>query len=216
MSKTGTKVVKFVVDGIEYTGTLETSREDEVDVVGITPPCNGDDAATVPKGALEMLDQGYDVSSKFIHDWLIFHGGDNPLGCEIAIHKSMVGRHYDIADSSCPDPEDHISRFGPDSLRMSMTSIDDMHFDVHHVYTLWRDGFLNDKCFGIFADPDRKPMAQAVELIEDLIQSVRTLQGMCGWEPPEDSDHAAWLGCEVVANAAQNFVDSLRPQEGGE
>lgn len=58
-------------------------------------------------------------------------------------------------------------------------------------------------------------LEQAVDLIEDLIQSVQTLQGMCG-EPPEDSDQASWVGCEVAANAAQNFVDSLRPQEGGE
>ena len=53
-------------------------------------------------------------------------------------------------------------------------------------------------------------LEQAVDLIEDLIQSVQTLQGMCG-EPPEDSDQASWAECEVVANAAQNFVDSLRP-----
>jgi hypothetical protein len=150
MSKTGTKVAKFVVDGIEYTGTLVTSREDEVDVVGITPPCNGDNAATVPKGVLEMLDQGYDVSVKFIHDWLIFHEGDNPLKCEIAIHKSMVGRHYDIADSSCPDPEERISRFGPGTLAHSRDSIVDLHWDVRHVYMLWRDGFLNDECMNIF------------------------------------------------------------------
>ena len=59
-------------------------------------------------------------------------------------------------------------------------------------------------------------LQDAVDLIEDLIQSVQTLQGMCGWEPPEDAEHADWVGCEVVANAAQNFVASLRPQEGGE
>jgi len=150
MSKTGTKVVKFVVDGIEYTGTLEASREDEVDVVGITPPCNGDNAATVPKGVLEMLDQGYDVSVKFIHEWLIFKGKDNPLMCDIAIHKSMVGRHADIADSSCPDPEDHISRFGPGTLVLSLESIDDLHWDVSQVHLLWDKGYLNDECINIF------------------------------------------------------------------
>jgi len=150
MSKTGTKVVKFVVDGIEYTGTLVESREDEVDVVDITPPCNGDDAATVPKGVLEMLDQGYDVSSKFIHEWLIFNGKDNPLKCDIAIHKSMVGRHSDIADSSCPDPAEHISRFGPGTLVPALDSIVDLHWDVYHVWSLWDHGFLNDECINIF------------------------------------------------------------------
>ena len=36
----------------------------------------------------------------------------------------------------------------------------------------------------------QKTIEDAVDLIEDLIQSVQTLQGMCGWEPPEDAEHA--------------------------
>ncbi len=90
------------------------------------------------------------VNQKYIHDWLIFLGEDNPLGCDIAIHKSMVGRHFDSADCSTPNPEEGVTRFGPGSLSLSMTSIDDLHFDVHHVHTLWDEGLLNDECINIF------------------------------------------------------------------
>jgi len=86
----------------------------------------------------------------YIHDWLIFLGEDNPIGCDIAIHKSMVGRHVNSADCSTPDPEEGVTRFGPGSLSLSMTSIDDLHFDVHHVHTLWDEGYLNDECINIF------------------------------------------------------------------
>lgn len=90
------------------------------------------------------------VNQKYIHNWLIFLGEDNPLGCDIAIHKSMVGRHFDSADCSTPDPEEGVTRFGPGSLSLSMTNIDDLHFDVHHVHTLWDEGYLNDECINIF------------------------------------------------------------------
>ena len=90
------------------------------------------------------------VNQKYIHDWLVFLEEDNPIGCDIAIHKSMVGRRFDSADCSTPDPEQHISRFGPGSLSMSMTSIDDLHMDVHHVWSLWDHGFFNDECVNIF------------------------------------------------------------------
>lgn len=80
--------------------------------------------------------------------WLIFT--DNPLGCTIAIHRSMVGRHLTIADRSTHDPEEGLTRFGPGSLSLSMTNIDDLHFDVHHVHTLWDEGYLNDECINIF------------------------------------------------------------------
>jgi len=92
----------------------------------------------------ECYKQGY------IHDWLIFLGEDNPIGCDIAIHKSMVGRHVNSADCSTPDPEEGVTRFGPGSLSLSMTSIDDLHFDVHHVHKLWDEGYLNDECINIF------------------------------------------------------------------
>ena len=88
------------------------------------------------------------VNQKYIHDWLVFP--DNPIGCTIAIHKSMVGRRGDQADHSTHDPEDGVTRFGPGSLAMSMTNIDDLHFDVHHVHTLWDEGYLADDCIKIF------------------------------------------------------------------
>lgn len=90
------------------------------------------------------------MDERFVHDWLIFLGEDNPIGCDIAIHKSMVGRHFDSADCSTPDPEHHISRFGPGSLLMSMDNIDDLYWDMKHVYTLWDEGYLNDECINIF------------------------------------------------------------------
>ena len=90
------------------------------------------------------------VNQKYIHDWLVFLEEDNPIGCDIAIHKSMVGRRFDSADCSTPDPEQHISRFGPGSLSMSMTNIDDLYWDMKHVYTLWDEGYLNDECINIF------------------------------------------------------------------
>ena len=52
--------------------------------------------------------------------------------------------------------------------------------------------------------------AKAIDLIEDLIKAVETLQGLCGNEPPDDTDHAEWVGCEVVANAAKFFIDTIK------
>ena len=52
------------------------------------------------------------------------------------------------------------------------------------------------------------PDPKAIDLIEDLIQAVETLQGLCGWEPPEGTDHAEWVGCEVVANAAKFYIQA--------
>ena len=97
-----------------------------------------------------MALDSHTVNQKYIHDWLIFLGEDNPIGCDIAIHKSMVGRRLDSADCSTPDPEEGVTRFGPGSLSLSMTSIDDLNFDVHHVHTLWDEGYLNDECINIF------------------------------------------------------------------
>ena len=62
-------------------------------------------------------------------------------------------------------------------------------------------------------------LKSSISLIEDLIHAVEKLQGLCGWEPPEDTDRTAseqadWVWCEVVANTAQHFVDCQRP--GGE
>mgnify|MGYP003133611034 CR=1 FL=1 len=91
------------------------------------------------------------VNRMYIHDWLIFLGEDNPIGCDIAIHKSMVGSSREsFADCSTPDPEEDVTRFGPGSLSFSMTSIDALHMDVHHVHTLWDEGYLNDECIKIF------------------------------------------------------------------
>ena len=54
----------------------------------------------------------------------------------------------------------------------------------------------------------------AVELIEKLLEAVKALQGMCGWEPPCDSDHAEWLGCEMVASDAVQFLASAKTEGG--
>ncbi len=88
------------------------------------------------------------TQTKDLHDWLIFP--DNPIGCPIAIHKSMAGRRGNQADHSTHNPEEGVTRFGPGSLSLSVTNIDDLHFDVHHVNTLWDEGYLNDDCIKIF------------------------------------------------------------------
>ena len=82
--------------------------------------------------------------------WAVFE--HNPLGCTIAIHRSLLPAGK-VADACGLErsPTDDISRFGPGTLEMSTSNIDDMHFDVHHVYTLWRDGFLNNDAHTIFS-----------------------------------------------------------------
>ena len=109
-------------------------------------------ATLVAKAAIAQATEGAKLPENvdgFIHDWLIFT--DNPLGCCIAIHRDVMNpKCAKDADRSSPDPDDEISRFGPGSLNLSMTSIDDLHFDVHHVHTLWDAGYLNDNCSLIF------------------------------------------------------------------
>ena len=84
------------------------------------------------------------VDRAYIHDWLIFLDEDHPLECgPIAIHKDVVGNRAHRADCSTPDPEDGVTRFGPGSLSLSMTSIDDLFFDVTHVYTLADEGLID-------------------------------------------------------------------------
>lgn len=87
------------------------------------------------------------INAMYIHDWLIFlvdfDGGNE---CRVAIHKSIAtpnrGPH---ADCSSPDPDDDISRFGPGTCAMSLQAIDDLHFDVNHVYTLVDEGYIDGK-----------------------------------------------------------------------
>ena len=50
---------------------------------------------------------------------------------------------------------------------------------------------------------------KSIDLVEDLIRAVQTLQGMCGWEPPEGGEHADWLGCEMIVNSAKSFIEEL-------
>ena len=79
----------------------------------------------------------------YIHDWLIFLDEDNPIDCPIAIHKAVI--HPDRlkdADWSTPDPEQGVSRFGPGCFASSIHSIEDLFFDVTHVYTLMDEGFI--------------------------------------------------------------------------
>ena len=79
----------------------------------------------------------------YIHDWLIFLDEDNPIDCPIAIHKDVI--HPDRlkdADCSTPDPEQGVSRFGPGCFASSIHSIEDLFFDVTHVYTLMDEGFI--------------------------------------------------------------------------
>jgi len=52
--------------------------------------------------------------------------------------------------------------------------------------------------------------SKAIDLIEDLIRAVETLQGLCGHEPPDDTDPAEWVGCEVVANAAKFYIQAQK------
>ena len=81
--------------------------------------------------------------------WHVFR--DNPLGCAIAIHTDVI--HPKIigdADSIKAEPCGSISRFGPGSLTLSLSHIDDLHFDVHHVWTLYDAGYLNNDAVLIF------------------------------------------------------------------
>ena len=90
----------------------------------------------------------------YIHDWLIFLDEDNPIDCPIAIHKDVI--HPDRlkdADCSTPDPEQGVSRLGPGCFASSIHSIEDLFFDVTHVYTLMDEGFITrDGANQIFKD----------------------------------------------------------------
>ena len=92
------------------------------------------------------------VNQKFIHDWLVFLDGDNPLDCgPIAIHKDVVHPDcIDAADCSIPEPEEGLPRFGPGTLAMSMNCIQDLFMDVNDMYTLFDEGFLNNNAHLIF------------------------------------------------------------------
>ena len=83
------------------------------------------------------------ADQKFIHDWLIFLDEDHPLECgPIAIHKDVVGNRAHRADCSTPDPEDDVTRFGPGAVGLALDHIDNLFFDVTHVYTLMDEGFI--------------------------------------------------------------------------
>jgi len=81
---------------------------------------------------------------KYIHDWLIFTDGSHALDCgPIAIHKDVVDPNcIDAADCSSPDPDDHISRFGPGTSAHTLNSFADMHLDMNDVWLLVDDGFI--------------------------------------------------------------------------
>lgn len=84
------------------------------------------------------------IDQKFTHNWLIFLDEAHPLECgPIAIHKDVVGRHWNDADCSTPDPEDGVTRFGPGSFVLSLDHIDNLFFDVTHVYTLMDEGLID-------------------------------------------------------------------------
>ena len=40
--------VTFKIDGVEFTGVIESIQGDEVDVINIMPAIDGDNAATLP------------------------------------------------------------------------------------------------------------------------------------------------------------------------
>ena len=107
----------------------------------LCPDCYGNQRAKA-----EWQKTVYKVTNqRFVHDWLIFclcFDSDENY-CNVAIHKSVMGRRAHEAEYSVPNPEDHISRFGPGTCAMSMQSIEDMHFDVNHVYTLVDEGYIN-------------------------------------------------------------------------
>ena len=84
------------------------------------------------------------VDRAYIHDWLIFLDEDHPLECgPIAIHKDVVGNRANRADCSTPDPEDGVTRFGPGSFVLALDHIDNLFFDVTHVYTLADEGLID-------------------------------------------------------------------------
>jgi len=84
------------------------------------------------------------IDQKFIHDWLIFLDEAHPLQCgTIAIHKDVVGRHWNDADCSTPDPEDFVTRFGPGSFVLALDHIDTLFFDVTHVHLLVDEGLID-------------------------------------------------------------------------
>jgi len=53
MAATIVNSIAFIIDGIQYTGTIESVRDDEVDVINITPTFNGDSEATLPKTLMD-------------------------------------------------------------------------------------------------------------------------------------------------------------------
>ena len=129
-----------------------TSPEDKEHAMAIDPHAVNCDVSDLSEDmcAEFLRGLGFDVQKRsgFEDDWLIFT--DNPIGCTIAVHKSMAGRRANLAQSAVCEPREGVTRFGPGSLSLSMTSIDDLHFDVHHVHTLWDEGYLNDECIKIF------------------------------------------------------------------
>ena len=56
MAATIVNSIAFIIDGIQYTGTIESVRDDEVDVINITPTFNGDSEATLPKTLMDPVD----------------------------------------------------------------------------------------------------------------------------------------------------------------
>tara|TARA_R110002020_G_scaffold105763_2_gene246456 strand:+ start:141 stop:647 length:507 start_codon:yes stop_codon:yes gene_type:complete len=160
---------------ITLTGDEANNLHDALDHVSNDMECRVDYPENLSKHELEMADiwkNMYDIAQRvlalieaetvekmieaetvekradFEDDWLIFT--DNPIGCTIAVHKSMAGRRANLAQSTVCEPREGVTRFGPGSLSLSMTNIDDLHFDVHHVHTLWDEGYLNDECIKIF------------------------------------------------------------------
>ena len=123
-----------------------TSPEDKEHAMAIDPHAVNCDVSDLSEDmcAEFLRGLGFDVQKRD-DDWLIFlvdfDGGNE---CLVAIHKSIAtanrGPHPDYSSS---DPEDHISRFGPGTCAMSIHSIDDLHGDVNHVYTLVDEGYID-------------------------------------------------------------------------
>lgn len=124
--------------------------------------------ATIPDLSEEMCttfleESGFKVEKVegFEHDWFIFT--DNPIGCTIAIHKDVINPKYAKDGIKTAFPAEGIFRIAPGSVTLNRDDIGAMHMDIHHIHTLWDDGYLNDNAHLIITRPTKMVSLEYLE-----------------------------------------------------